>query len=1219
MLKIRQGLREIKKSVKVWVSIIGVYIFASFANNALAANLRAYNDTVWLTYNESITFDALANDVLTCDRNQAIVEIVRNSGLRRGNLAIDGNEFTYTPAKDIYGIDSVQYSIRCGTDTRRAKVYFIILKPMSLRYAACPEAHITVGMYPIPEVEYYWYSVSTGKPFGTTQPANSRFIKKNTARRQSWYLDVMYRKRKLSRRHQISLERAYDCGNTSPDGCAVKGQLLFREDFGGNSTGSPRISLAALPDGTTDYDFKKTDNLKRNQYALVKNVNPAEYYRWQRNFSDHTHPKDLNRGYMFLVDAAKESGKFYETRITNLCDNIKQLYFSAWVANVIPADNPVADDPILRFELLDDDGNVIETYVTSSVPRDSQGRVQWRNYGFTFDPKGYSSLTLRIYNNHSGSNGNDFALDDIEIRMCVSPVILKTKLVDEVCIGKPYTFHATYHDDGTFTGKGDKLMYRWQYSPVNNARATWTTTEEGTVETNVLDATFTVDEIKTANQGYYRLVIGNSATIDRTNCRVVSKSIHLTVKNVEPQNDMVIAKYNQPLNIDILANDSLACVTDLSRLQVELVAGSGLRSGKAWINPDKTFTYIADNNVFGIDSVDYAVKYLSTVGRARVYIVIPRALSVYNTACPKTNITVGMHAVKGVKYYWYSVPEGGTPLSQSPANEITVTKDNSDVQSWYVEARYRDRISLRYPITVSRSDDCGNIYPTGCAVEGQLLFREDFGGNSVSSPRISAKPLDAGTTDYIFQGTDRLIKNQYTLVKYIDPGTSHRWQKDFSDHTHPDDKSRGYMFLVDASENPGKFYERRITGLCDRIERLYFSVWTVNITPGNDRNAEHDPMLKFELLDDNQNIIGTYLTSSVPRDDEGKTKWRNYGFSFDPKGYHSLTLKIYNNRKGSNGNDFALDDIEVRLCVPYVKMEYDDLSDTVCTGSKVRLQALYDDGKLSKNQTYRWEYSADGNQWSVIGKDTLAASSAIRSVYGVDSATMVDRGYYRFVIIYSAASGNPACDIVSEPVFVNVVKAYRAPDLRVAVEPSGSPHTLRMSNFVDVIGGASIKWDNAGAFPAFADVETGALDVQKLAPKQVYTCKYTLTWKCGSSSAKAYLLTSTGGPRFKNNREIFVCRDLEMSKYVNLNQILGMDNEGKWSFPNDPDGVIIANIHVSSAKYGGSRIFNAYQAYAEAGDSYAVAGDPGKKAFKFNYDANGKSFSFTVIVGSEKN
>jgi hypothetical protein len=1189
-------------------------------------DLTAVNDVASVVFNSPTEIDALANDVFkNCTKEQITVDTVAGSGLRRGTIAINSDRtFTYTPQKTAFGIDSVQYSIKCGTETHRATIYILISKPQSLHNVACKNAKIVVGMTSIPNVKYFWYNVPTGGSIVATSPADVTTITKNSDNEEIRYVEPRYGNM-IFPRVPISVLKSDNCETEQPSSCATNGQLLFREDFGGNSTSAPRIPKLGLPSGTTEYIFKTTDQLKANQYTLLKYIDFYSTYAWQKNLSDHTYT-DRNIGYMFLVDASNDAGKFYETQIAGLCDNIHQLEFSAWVANIIPKSNTTAiHDPILKFELADDNNNIICQYVTSVVPRDKDGAAKWRNYGFTFDPKKYKSLKLRIYNNAAGSNGNDFALDDIEIRLCVPPINM-TKAADTACLGSSYTLAASYTDDGTFTSAG-QLAYRWQYSAVNDPQATWTTVNEGTGDSTTLDAKFTIADVDVKHQGYYRLLVANSATIDFVNCRMVSKSFYLHVKTIDANNDMAMAIYNHPINIDVLGNDSLVCCTDTSKLKIVTVAGSGPRNGSLKINPDKTFTYTPKQDFSGIDSVDYTVEYHAIVKRARLLIFISKPLSLHNVACPGATMTIGMYPITNIQYYWYSVPTGGTATSASPTNQVSITvkKEDPNVQTWYVEARYKDKVSPRYAISILKSDNCGSENPAGCAIDGQLLFREDFGGNETFASRVSTTALSAGATAYTFKNAENLDKNQYTLVKYIDSKSpvmqSYVWQKDFSDHTHAGNLKRGYMFLVNAANEPGKFYETQITGLCDNIDRLYFSAWVANVIPTTNK-APDDPRLKFELVDENNNIIGTYITSVVPRDPQGKVKWRNYGFAFDPKGYTSLKLRIYNNAPGNNGNDFALDDIEIRLCVPPITIE-SKMSDTLCINDSTRFTASYEDvsgtfTNSGKELAYRWEYSIDGRNWSIVGSDSLTAAKKIKSICVINKAVETDHGFYHFVVSNLATIDHPACRVVSKPIALNVHRAYQASDFRALIVPSSVSHTVYLSNFIDTADIVSLKWSSVGGDFKFINDTTGAIDARTLMPHRVYTIRYTVTSRCGVSSAKAYIFTSPEKFYINNNKEIFVCKDLRLSKYVNLHQILGLESNGTWSYPSDNLGIIADNVKTSSAKYGSSKIFNAQKAYNEASltTAYDLAGNPDRKAFKFKYvTANGKEFNLTIIVG----
>jgi hypothetical protein len=199
-----------------------------------------------------------------------------------------------------------------------------------------------------------------------------------------------------------------------------------------------------------------------------------------------------------------------------------------------------------------------------------------------------------------------------------------------------------------------------------------------------------------------------------------------------------------------------------------------------------------------------------------------------------------------------------------------------------------------------------------------------------------------------------------------------------------------------------------------------------------------------------------------------------------------------------------------------------------------------------------------------------------------------------------------------------VETSVQASDLRILMAPSNAQHSVYLTSFIDTAGVISVKWTNPQNYaPAFSDDATGELDAQTFLQKAVYTYIYTVTSKCGVSSAKAYVLTSKGKLPVKNNREISVCKEFELSKNIQLNRILGLEDSGQWSYPNDTNGIIDGNVTVSSSKYADARIFNAQRAYAEAvkANSHNYAGNPDIKTFLFSFTSvEGAVYEFSVIV-----
>ena len=330
--------------------------------------------------------------------------------------------------------------------------------------------------------------------------------------------------------------------------CYSTGTVLFREDFGGNEVGDDRCAsmsdLTAMGmntltnyvsawnitecnynanyqwnTGINGWDCRNHGDCQnsRGVYALVK-YTLAGHPGWHGNLSDHTHSDDVSRGYMMQVDAGSTSGQFYETTIEDLCSG-SELYFSVWILNV----NSSSSISGLNFHIENaDNGTVITDYTTSTISAHSNiSDAQWERYGMSFTiPAGVTRVRLSLNNPNASTSGNDFAIDDIEIRLCVPQINIPASET-ELCSGQTYNVNATYMNEGTFV---EPLQYQWFYSetgdPLDNS--VWEAVAGQTAED------LSMANVQEANEGYYRLAISAQGNI-QTNCRALSEPIHLTV------------------------------------------------------------------------------------------------------------------------------------------------------------------------------------------------------------------------------------------------------------------------------------------------------------------------------------------------------------------------------------------------------------------------------------------------------------------------------------------------------------------------------------------------------------------------------------------------------------------------------------------------------------------------------------------------------------------
>lgn len=208
---------------------------------------------------------------------------------------------------------------------------------------------------------------------------------------------------------------------------------------------------------------------------------------------------------------------------------------------------------------------------------------------------------------------------------------------------------------------------------------------------------------------------------------------------------------------------------------------------------------------------------------------------------------------------------------------------------------------------------------------GASAVQEDFG----RGPNFG-DPLPPGITTYNYTtnptGGSYLVTNTSGLNGAL-------WHSG-EDHTEGD--VDGYMLLFDATDEPGIFYERQISGLCPGT-RYEFRAWVANVVaPMACSGGSIEPDLRFELRDPvSGNLLGSVDTGAIPTSEF--LLWQAYGLSFVlPDGIDAIRLLLINNAQGGCGNDLAIDDISLRICNPVREQ-----SMQLCEGDSVEVNGKW--------------------------------------------------------------------------------------------------------------------------------------------------------------------------------------------------------------------------------------------------------------------------------------
>jgi hypothetical protein len=139
---------------------------------------------------------------------------------------------------------------------------------------------------------------------------------------------------------------------------------------------------------------------------------------WFTLTEDHT-AGDAD-GNLMLVNSSYNEGAFFKTTINGLKSSTR-YEFAVWMMNVCKiSDNcpyPLLPNITIRLQTLS--GKFMAEFGTGEVARSES--PYWRLYRAPFKmPGSETDLTLIMTNNAPGGCGNDFALDDITFRECIT-------------------------------------------------------------------------------------------------------------------------------------------------------------------------------------------------------------------------------------------------------------------------------------------------------------------------------------------------------------------------------------------------------------------------------------------------------------------------------------------------------------------------------------------------------------------------------------------------------------------------------------------------------------------------------------------------------------------------------------------------------------------------------------------------------------------------------
>lgn len=223
------------------------------------------------------------------------------------------------------------------------------------------------------------------------------------------------------------------------------------------------------------------------------------------------------------------------------------------------------------------------------------------------------------------------------------------------------------------------------------------------------------------------------------------------------------------------------------------------------------------------------------------------------------------------------------------------------------------------------------------ALNAQVVYRQDFGGNKVKDDSILRKVFKDCKYKQIFRDKDGSEVGTFSVRKKAffngdkigDPKTFRSQWYAQDDHTYPNNYTKGYFLQVDGSLEKDLFYSFRVSGFHEG-DSVVISLWVANIYTQYQKycfTSKHwepyEPDIDL-LVFNRPNLdaeIARFRIGPVPfssylyghTDHQCSNEWIQYTFGFRVPRDGTLWFVLGNRQVGSPGNDFGIDDIVVKI------------------------------------------------------------------------------------------------------------------------------------------------------------------------------------------------------------------------------------------------------------------------------------------------------------------
>ncbi|WP_025616278.1 T9SS type B sorting domain-containing protein [Cellulophaga baltica] len=228
--------------------------------------------------------------------------------------------------------------------------------------------------------------------------------------------------------------------------------LLLVENFGSGSTTSSTNTVGyTYEDQTGNAPGDSNSNINDYEYTVTSQL-VAPYSSWINPIDHTTGTRTSNGRYLVINVGTPATGQVIYTKTINDIIPNQPLRVSLWILNLLKSTSSGLD-PNLIIEVQETGtGTPVQTIYTGDIAKNT-GASDWTEFSVDLNPGSNTTLEFVIRTDKVGNDGNDLAIDDIEIFQI--PEVCELFVENLVTVEDDKAFEANYLSSTNVTCFGD--------------------------------------------------------------------------------------------------------------------------------------------------------------------------------------------------------------------------------------------------------------------------------------------------------------------------------------------------------------------------------------------------------------------------------------------------------------------------------------------------------------------------------------------------------------------------------------------------------------------------------------------------------------------------------------------------------------------------------------------------------------------------------------------